>query len=137
MPRAASADGRARSVRGISPGAVAGSDGGFPSLDSLLIQLSAGSVPVGYRHATRVGLFGELLNLLPSGLDLCCRTCAVLGTCQHLEGACPQGASVQPLSSLFLSPEGSQRKDRSLRDIPDCLFRLPTWPTYKLLSPEE
>lgn len=70
----------------------------------------------------RVRLFEELLSLLLSGLDLCCRARAVLGACQHLEGACPQGASIQPLSLLLYSPEWSQRKDRSCRDIPGCTF---------------
>lgn len=76
MPRAASADERARSVRGLARGLSLGLMGvAGPPSTLCLSRLSSWSVPVGYVHAPgggllRVRLFGELLNLLLSGLDL-------------------------------------------------------------------
>lgn len=102
--------------RGISPWAVTGSDGGgCSSVDSLLIQLSGWSVPVGYVHDTRggllrVGLFGELLKLLLSGLDLCCRAqCCPWGLSAF--GRSPSPGSEHPASvpAAFL-PRGKSKK---------------------------
>lgn len=132
MPRAASADERAQSVQGLAPGLSPGLMGvAVPPQAHYFSRLSSWSLSVGFVLATwggllRLRLFEELLSLLLSGLDLCCKARAVLGTCQHLEGACPQGAGIQPLSFLLFSPEWSQRKDRSCRDIPGCIFSVPT-----------
>jgi hypothetical protein len=76
----------------------------FGSLCRVLVQFPWGMCVLLGQPALRVGLFGEVLSLQLSGLDLFCKARAILRACQHLEGDRPQGGSIQPLSFQILSP---------------------------------